>query len=217
MSHYHLEIIMPPTDDVEAAVKRILAPFDENERDNEEARGHPFWDYWLIGGRWSGSKMLSIIGENREAKFRKALHEAHITVSGLQFGKPTLQPASQIETVNRMWNAMFPDAPIKVCPLFDNYKGDDGDVMPLSGVPRDMKCSHLIVAGPDYKEEGPEAVFMIRDDMWNGVNYVSSTWDGTIGGGLLMASKQLANFNPEYAAKRTPADDWLAVTVDYHS
>jgi hypothetical protein len=27
--HYHLEVLVPPTDDVEASVRQVLAPFDE--------------------------------------------------------------------------------------------------------------------------------------------------------------------------------------------
>jgi hypothetical protein len=34
--HYHLEVILPPTDDVQAAITQIMAPFDENrDRDDD--------------------------------------------------------------------------------------------------------------------------------------------------------------------------------------
>jgi hypothetical protein len=34
--HYHLEIVMPPTADVDAAVTQILAPFNENLEESEK-------------------------------------------------------------------------------------------------------------------------------------------------------------------------------------
>ena len=57
--HYHLQIIMPPTDDVEDAVKNILAPFSEHLSDEEtepEYVGHKFWDFYEIGGRYENLK-----------------------------------------------------------------------------------------------------------------------------------------------------------------
>lgn len=218
--HYHLEIIMPPTDDVEAVIEQIMAPFDENCGDNSEGEtgsNYPFWDYWVIGGRWSGSKLSAILGYDRITAFQNSLIDAEITVSSVVFGKETLHPPEQAETVDRMWNKAFPESFVKVCPLFDNYKGDHGDVMRLSDVPRSLKCAHLIVAGPDYKGKGIEAKFMVTDDIWNGVNYVQTTWNETLGGGLDMALEKLKNYNREYAATQTPAGDWLVVTVDYHS
>lgn len=215
--HYHLEIIMPPTDDVESAVTEILAPFDENERDGEDASSCPFWDWWVIGGRWSGDKMLEVLGRDKVDEFQKTLQEANITVSSFRAGRPTLQPPEQATVVNSMWNAAFPDSPIKECPLFDNYKGSDGNVMKLSEVPPAMPCSHVIIADHDYENEKLEAKFMIQDQVWNGVNHIDTKWDGTLGGALAMNVAELTHHRPGWAARQTPSDDWLVVTVDYHS
>lgn len=46
--HFHLEVIMPPTTNVEGALEKIMAQFDEN---NEDA-SHAFWDWYVIGGRF---------------------------------------------------------------------------------------------------------------------------------------------------------------------
>lgn len=49
MSHYLAIVVVPEHDgDVEAAVEKILAPYSE-----EIAEGG-FWDWWQIGGRWTG-------------------------------------------------------------------------------------------------------------------------------------------------------------------
>jgi hypothetical protein len=215
--HYQLEVVMPPTDDVEAALKQILWPFDENANDDDHDKRHAFYDYWQIGGRWSGNKMLATLGEDRLDAFHKMLHDRRITVSGLRWGKPTLQPTSQVAEVDMLWRRSFPDAPVSVCPLFDNYKGDWGDVMSLKDAPLAMKCSHVIVAALDYKDVTLEAVYMIQESMWNGVTHIKAAWDGTLGAAIEGCMEKFKNYTPEYAAKRTPQPDWLVVTVDYHS
>ena len=50
--HYHIEILMPPTDDVEGTVKRALSPYMQGEDD-----GMPvWWDWYKLGGAWTGAK-----------------------------------------------------------------------------------------------------------------------------------------------------------------
>jgi hypothetical protein len=213
--HEHLEIIMPPTDDVEASVSQIMAPFGE-EAKGEEASSQKFCDYWEIGGRWSGNKILSTFSPDQIGTFYQRLKDAKITVSSLQFGKQTLQPASQAETVNRLWRETFPDAVIKECPLFDNYQGADGDIMPLRDIPPELKCTHVIIAGPRYDGNGFEAAYMVRDSLWNGVTHQKTTWSGTVAGALAEWKERLTDYRPEWAAEHTPKEDWIVVTVDYH-
>lgn len=50
--HYHLEVVMPPTDDVAAALRQILGEPDWYDPESP----HQFFDYYLIGGDWSGVK-----------------------------------------------------------------------------------------------------------------------------------------------------------------
>ena len=218
MSHYHLEILMPPTDDVKAAVTQILAPFDEGlDRDDEDANGHPFWDWWVIGGRWSGEKIVCAFSKERRDAFYAAMTEAKVTVSGIQCGKQTLQPAEQIAKVDAMWREHFPESPIKVCPLFDHYKGDIGDVMKLEHVPDGLTASRVIVAAPNYDGTKLEAVRMTEDEHWNGVSWIKTTWSGKFSDALAEHVKRLDGCADGYRDKCTPATDWLVVTVDYHS
>jgi hypothetical protein len=217
--HYHLEIITPPNEDVKTVVEKILAPFDENGDKKEEdySAKHAFWDWWQVGGRYSGNKLLARLGEDRIASFRKLLHDQHITVSDFRAGKPTLSPADQAETVNMLWRDAFPDWPSVACPLFDNYKSDTGDVMKLEEVSEGLACSHVIVAGPNYSGENIEAKFMIQESIWNGVTHCKTAWDGTLAAAIGMALDRIKDYKPEYAARLTPQADWLVVTVDYHS
>lgn len=211
--HYHLEIVMPPTDNVEGAVEEILAPFDEN---NEKSY-MPFWDYWKIGGRWSGAKTTSAFSEERMTAFHSALHDAGVTVSGLRTGKPTLNPASQIPKVDEMWRQHFPESAIKECPLFDHYKGAWGDVMRLGDIPADLEASHVIVAALSYDRKVTEAVYMTQKDMYNGVSFIATTWSGKVADAISAHLDTIKGYPDDYLARATPTPDWLVVTVDYHS
>lgn len=216
--HYHLEVVLPPVEDVEKVIEEILEPFNENGEDEDGDRNqHSFWDWYVIGGRWSGNKLMAMLDKEDIEKFYKALHDKKITVSSVTFGKQTLSPSSQDKIVNDLWNEFFPDCPIKVCPIFDNYKDNYGDIQKLGEVVGTIKCSSVIFAAPDYKGEKLQARFLIQDEMWNGVSWVKTVWDETFGGALSMYLDHIKHYGDEYKAKATPADDWLVVTVDYHS
>src|SRR5690242_19801207 len=117
--HAHLEIVMPPTDDVEAAVSEIMKQFDESGEDEDGVRNsNTFWDWYVIGGRWAGEKIDCVLDEKQKEAFFAELTRRKVTVSGVQCGKQKLEPASQSEMVDALWNEMFPDAPVKVCPYF---------------------------------------------------------------------------------------------------
>src|SRR6185503_20458398 len=104
--HYHLEIIMPPTEDVERSVAEILKRFNENADD--ETRSNAFWDWYQSGGRYSGCKLEALVPQERRDAFWAELKARGVTVSGLQFGKQELKPASQIPSVDALWREMCP-------------------------------------------------------------------------------------------------------------
>jgi hypothetical protein len=227
--HYHCEIVIPPTTDIEAAVTSVMKQFDENDEENRRAA---FWDWWVIGGRWAGHKLLAQYDQAKLDEFHEWLQAEKVTVSGLQCGKQELKPATQEAKVDAKWNEMFPSAEFLPCPLFahsnDSYgKGLSGtlpnDVSRLGDVPPTLKCSRVIFAKPGYASDtkdwtGPlEAEFMLCESQWNGCNHMKVDWDETFGSALEQYREQLKNRSDEYAAKVNPASDWLVVTVDYHS
>ncbi|MCY4128091.1 MAG: hypothetical protein OXG15_02485, partial [Gammaproteobacteria bacterium] len=63
MGHYHCEVIMPPYPETEwkERVDAIMAPFSEHDDDSE----HPLWDWYVIGGRWNGEKVLRAQDEDK--------------------------------------------------------------------------------------------------------------------------------------------------------
>lgn len=231
--HYHCEIVIPPTTDIEGAVKAVLSKFDENAEESEDvSTKHAFWDFWVIGGRWAGHKLMAKYEQAKIDEFYEWMTAEKITVSGVQFGKQELSPPTQIPKVDAKWNEMFPSAiPVK-CPLFrhsnDQFgKGLSGslphDVARLSDVPERLICSRVIFAGPSYESEskghtGPlEAKFMLAEDAWNGCNHMKVDWDGKFKSAIDKCRENFKNYNPDYVERVMPKDDWLAVTVDYHS
>lgn len=63
MSHFSVLVITPPDQDLEATISKLMEPFNEN---GEGFREGSKWDWWQIGGRWSGlinGKNTAPIGE----------------------------------------------------------------------------------------------------------------------------------------------------------
>lgn len=220
--HYHLELIMPPTDELEKAVNEILEPYREGSKDEDGFENHhAFYDWYVIGGRWSGEKLVAKYPKEKVEAFYKELTERKITVSGLQWGKQSLEPSDQIPMVNDIWQKHFPEGGT-VCPLFQHYNPqnrgwNEVDVCRLKDIPKYLTAAHVVVAGPKYDDSGLEIKFMIRDRIWNGVNYVDAKWDGNVSSALKLAEQKMSHYREEYKNKYTPLDDWLVVTVDYHT
>lgn len=218
--HYHLEIILPPVTDVESTIAEIMAPLSESN-DHEDSNGKGFYDYYVIGGRWAGRKLEAKIGDDNIKKFNEKLKEMKITVSSLQAGKQSLHPKEQIPVVDALWREFFPDSGIDVCPLFSHSNNQYnehliGDICRLSEVPHEFSASRLIIAGYNYKEN-ISALHMRQEDFWNGFNHEKTNWDTLVNTAVSEYKKSLTNYKEEYQQKNTPKDNWLAVTVDYHS
>lgn len=218
--HYHCEIIMPPTHDVEAAVNAIMARFDENAPDNKDGAHDArftFWDWYVIGGRWSGHKLLARLDAAKLDEFQAMLTKMEVTVSGVQAGKPSLFPESQIAEVDRLWVEHFPDAGLAQCPFFKHYTGTMGDVCRVDELPEGLTASRVIVAGPGLNGTGLQVETMQQRQVWNGVNIIKTAWDGTVAATLGAHAERIALYRDEYRNGMTVKPDWLAVTVDYHS
>lgn len=212
--HYHLEIIMPPTDNVKEAITKILAPFDADP-DDGEVNKHAFWDWWVIGGRYSGQHIVGRYDSEKMDAFYKELNNNKVTVSSMVAGKEELNPPTQIPFVDALWQTHFPedDGP---CPLFkhsnDQYKDNYSDVCQMFNIPDYLSCSRVIITDSKF---GPS--LMIEKDFWNGVSWNDSSWDGTVKSALDTYKDKLKNYREEWIAENSIKSNWLLVTVDYHS
>lgn len=234
--HYQCEIVLPPsTEDIKAAVESVMRQFDENmdEDSDEFSSKHAFWDWYVIGGRFAGEKQMAQYDAAKVQEFNDWCTAEKITVSGFVAEKQELSPANQIAKVDAKWNEMFPHSGgvMVACPIFkhsnDQYgtsgestiSGDIGKLSDSKGV----KCSRVIFSGPSWSSEsnertGPlEAVFMLTDSEWNGVNHMDVKWDGTVADALAQWSDKLTRMADGYREQMQPQDDWIVVTVDYHS
>lgn len=231
--HYHCEVVIPPTADIEAAVASIMKPFNEQpECDEEERSSHAFWDWYVIGGRWAGTKLLAKADQEKLQAFYAWLTAEKITVSGVQCGKQTLSPESQIPVVDAKWKELFPYSPSDHAPMFDHAVAQYGrgmetslalDICRLDAIPEDLTAERVIFAcaGWDSKAKdrvGPlEAGFMLSTSIWNGCNHEKTAWDGKMLSAIQMCRENIEHCAEGYREKHTPRDEWLAVTVDYHS
>lgn len=209
--HYHCEIIMPPVDDVEAAVAKIMAPYSEN---NEDSR-HAFWDWYQLGGRYSGAKLEAMAPEGQIERFHEELKRLKVTVSGLQWGKQELSPASQAAAVDALWREMVPGAG-DVCPLF-KHSGDSMsmDVCRVDQIPQRLTAFTVIVANDKY--DGLAADELLHKSIWNGASIQDTTFSGGVHEALAKHEEGLERATAEYREKCSVKPDWLCVTVDYHS
>ena len=146
--HFHLEIIMPPTEDVHAAVKSVLAPFDERlayDADSGEG-GHSFYDYYAI--------------------------------ETCSYAKEKFREVRELSPEDSAWR--------------------------------------VIIAGPDIYGD-TVANFMISQKIWNGVGLVPAAWDGKLSSAIEMWKKEAEGWRDEWHKRLIPSEDWLVVSVDYHS
>lgn len=228
--HYHLEIIIPPTTDIEAAVDSILNPYNENNSDDEEGCSrHAFYDWYEIGGRYSGDKFIQSLSAAKLEQFYQWAKDEKITVSGVRAGKQEISPASQIAKVDLKWCELFPseNGDLYSCPLFKHAgRKLESDILPLSKS-RHVEAFRVIIAAPGFNynpttksgtRDGPlKATLMLAKEIWNGTTHQETAWDGKISTALELHAKQTSGGKEEYLKAVTPTDDWLCVTVDYHS
>lgn len=216
--HFHLEVIIPPGYDPQTAVAQILAPFEEGTDDEDRSS---FWDWYVIGGRWSGHKAELGLGAERLDAFREWLKSERVMVKGVQCGKADLADADTIAKVDAKWREMFPEAGPH-CTLFGHSKSSDGalagDICRVSALPEGLTAARVIVAGPAWGEPGKlVAAHMRSDSIWNGVVHEDTNWDGLVKSAIAEHNKRVDNYRPEAQEGRRVADDWIAITVDYHS
>lgn len=214
MSHSIAEIVIPPTDNIELAVKQMMKDTDA------EDESHPdWWDFYVIGGRFSGHKLECKIGTDRLKQFHELLIQKKVTVSGLRCGKPDLAPSSQIESVDALWREHFPGFGEK-CVLFAHSRDQYGkqgiyadDICAVSALPDKLTCDRLLIA---HKRDDGELypIDMWANRLWNGVSWQDTDFDGNVKTGIEKWKKQATE---RYRSGITVGDDWLVVTVDYHN
>lgn len=223
--HFRAEIVLPKVDDLESAIGRIMKPFDENQSpEDEDYSRFQFWDFWVIGGRFSGAKLQAMLDKEKLDLFYKELKDRKVTVSGVTCGKQDLSPSDQIPMVDDLWKDFFPDTGFDKCPLFghsnnqyDSESTIPGDICELKDVPESLTAETVIFAGYDYDGEELKAEHLTREDYWNGCNHQKTAWDGLFKSALDDYLEYISRCAETYKERVQPREDWLVVSVDYHS
>lgn len=143
--HYHCEVVIPAEGDVEQAVTGALAPHREND---ECTNG--FWDWWQIGGRWSGAK------DGYEADKDPANIEVCSYCRG--YGKRGDKPCNGCSGEGK--RAKWPT----------EWKRHAGDIVSVSAIPPDFKCYTLVL---------PDGTALVREK-WTGEKIVDTDFDGNV-------------------------------------
>lgn len=204
--HFRVEVIMPPTDDVEKQLEVIMAPFSENSEDPNCDYIPKWWDWYVIGGRWRGEKAKEKLDNDTLKKFYDVLKMR---------GNEMVQ--SEIDAVYRKH---FPDQG-ETCPFVrkdwhEQYDTTLTDVWKLEDVNQAGTANKLIIAGPEH-DENITTLELFQHDIWNGVNFEITAWDCTIGGALRKYVEKIDRYKEEYREKITPQPNWLVITVDCHN
>lgn len=190
-------------------LEEILGPWDENAPDGTR-NPHGFFDYWDLGGRWSGSKLIfrlkKQLGNGLINEFQTKLSDMGVTVSAIQFGKQELTP-NWVKPVDDLWKDMT--GRDERCPMFAHSDSViEGDICPAQDV-LDFECCRVIIANlPSGYKPGDkmEIVHIQNEAVWNGVNYEKTAWNGKIGDAI--ENSRLHD---------VVGNDWISVTIDTHS
>jgi hypothetical protein len=207
-----LEVIMPPTDDVEKQLEEILYRFDSNNEDG----GYQFFYWYQIGGHWSGHKLAHVLGSDGISSFKELLRKREIKVSDIQSGEPTLVDAENERIVQKLWLEHFPDSPVKRCPLLDNLKNTPLDIMTVASLPDTLYADRVIVSWGQKYEGRLYPWFMYCREFWTGCNSQQTAWGGKVKTALEDYQKSITNCKREWVENYCMKPDWLAVTVEYH-
>lgn len=217
--HYKIEVVIPPTNNVEESVKQVMDSFLDDDGDGTP---HCDWyDWYVIGGRWSGDKLMARCDEEKLKGFNDMLNEEKFTVGSFVCGKEELNPASQIPVVDTLWREWFPGVS-DMCPLFQHYWDQyseglsSADVCKVSEIPDRLTCNRLIIA--EVKHWGDDAgKVLVKDRMlckefWNGVEWQDTTFKGNVKEGMRIIAEG-KHGEPDL----TDRSEWLVVTVDIHN
>ena len=216
--HFHAEIILPYTDNWKQAIADLLNPYCEHNEDSPKHQ-HAFWDWYEIGGRFSGSKLQRSLDQDQLKKFGDALDALAIKVSAVQAGKPSIPSAETRDQVDALWRQYFPNSPLKQCPWFSHSGARlPFDVCRLEHTPLDTPAYRVLIAGPHWTQPDVLVIHaMYCEESCNGVNFQPTTFQGTIHHALALYNGLIQHYQEDARKQFTPAPDWLTVTVDYHS
>jgi len=184
--HYHCEVYFKERPkDVLKAVSRVMEPYRERiDEETDECSG--FWDWWVIGGRWSGIHTETKLDPVRLNEFYRVCNEKGLFLYGSK-NPEDVQKARRAEEFLKF----FPnfEGPVPTCR--DVYKEDGyaDDTAPVEEVTERLRCYTLILPGE-----------VLHREVWDGKAFRETDFDGYV----------------KKALEARGMTTGYLVTVDYH-
>ena len=217
----HLEVVIPPTDDVETAVADAMATFHvTNDRCTDR-----FWESYVIGGRWSSVKLESMLEASRFQSFMDDLDRYPVEADVSPGELPKIVRPRDRRKVDRVWRKWFPTLSVDVCPYFQHFQARYSgravwpNVVKVGELGPVLRASRTLIVVPtsigDLNATGPVVFALFIAGVTGGRD---APWDGDVNrairehGEMCRASDGAGKFDLV-----APVDDWLVVTVDYSS
>ena len=194
--HYHAEIWIPNGEEPGPYVAKAMEPHRE-EFDEDAEKFNGFWDWFQIGGRWTGVHVPDYDPRTDSRNIEACMI---CDGSGFRSDPPgresrkkdptyTCNGCGDYDADTKAWKH-GPHGPGKSTKWPTSWARFDGDIIPVADVSDDLTCNTLIVEGR-----------VLHVEEWDGENWNKTEFDGRV----------------------KPALDTLGieagtlVTVDYHS
>lgn len=192
MTHFQVLVILPPdSDDPEAGVAELLAPYDEN---GEWFADGSRWDWWVIGGRWDG--------EIRGLVWEPVMQTCFLCQGTGTRTDPIVEKMSETErehfvlTMNGC-NGCHGTGMAEAWPTHEGY--------------RSLERNLCTVA--EIKQETPPLAFVTPDGVWHETERMG-WWGMTIP--TENGDAPVAEYDQAWAVVRDTMQSHLVVSVDCH-
>lgn len=202
--HYHAEIYLESLDNLNEQLEKIMKPYNENleveKVTNEDGYTYwdnpkSFWDWWQIGGRWTG-----IHDDYDPEKDPENIEVCYIcggtgkrmdklgVIERIKNPSYTCNGCGHYVLETETW-AHGEYGPGKCLKWPTNWKQYKGDIIPVSKIKKDLECYTLIVKENVYHKKE-----------WNGEDFIKTDFDGNV-------SKRLNELGIK---------EGYLITIDYH-
>ena len=194
--HYHAEVYVPPqTLNIETFVSEAMAPYKEQDHDDESHSD--FWDWYQIGGRWTGIKTPDYVPEKDPRNFEvcqlcrgTGFRNDQIGIEARNAAPTyTCNGCGKYDNEEKIWKHNLYGSGLAL-KWPSSWVRHEGDILPITKVPQNLDCFTLIANGQVFHKE-----------KWNGDDFVKTEFNGLV----IPKLKELG------------IEGGFLVTVDYHS
>jgi len=164
--HYHGEVYFKERPkDVLKAVSKAMEPYREWFNEETDEYGG-FWDWFVIGGRWSGEHTKMKLDQEKLRDFYKVCEEKGLFWIGGEYSEE-VQKVRRCEEFLRI----FPDFKGLIPTCRDVYKEDGyaDDIVPVEEVTPQLRCYTLILPGE-----------VLHYKVWDGKAFRKTGFDGCV-------------------------------------